>query len=132
MSAQKVPSHLPELPIYQKAKDIFVLSHNISTYLRDDLMLLDRDGNESEYIYFSGDIVQQSHSLAPHILKAELEVFQENRHKHVTSVRKLTNRLYRNCIRLEKSNSNGKDYLKVLKSELKKFNKLQKNWALTL
>ena len=132
MSAQTIPSHLPELPIYQKAKDIFVLSHNISTYLRDDLMLLDHEGNESEYIYFSGDIVQQSNSLAPHILKAELEVFQENRHKHVTSVRKLTNRLYRNCVRLEKSNSNGKDYLKVLKSELKKFNKLQKTWALTL
>lgn len=132
MSVNTIPSHLPEMPIYKKAMDIFALSHNISTYLREDLMVLDHNGKDHKHIYFSGDIVQQSISLAPQILKAELELYSENKHKHVTSVKQLTNRLYRNCLRLEKTNSNGKDYLHLLKSELKKFNKLHKTWALTL
>jgi hypothetical protein len=33
---------------------------------------------------------------------------------------------------LEKSNSNGKDFLPILRQELKKFRKLQRHWMLTL
>jgi hypothetical protein len=126
------PLNLSELPIYQKALDIFALSQNISTYLNDDLSSLQFDGSEDNNIYFSGDIVQQSVSLAPEILNAELERHSERKHKHVASLRRLTNRLYKNSYRLEKSNSNGKDFLPILRSELKKFKKLQSSWMLTL
>jgi len=121
-----------ELPIYKKAVEIFDLSHRISSYLNEDLCALDSEGKEDLFIYFSGDIIQQSNSLAPEILKAEQETFSENKYKHVFAVKELTNRLYKNCRRLERSNSNGKDYLKVLKTELRKFKKLQHTWSLTL
>lgn len=126
------PLNLSELPIYQKALDIFALSQNISTYLNDDLSPLKSDGSEDTNIYFSGDIIQQSISLAPEILNAELERHSERKHKHVDSLRRLTNRLYKNSYRLERSNSNGKDFLPILRSELKKFKKLQSSWMLTL
>lgn len=125
-------THHSELPIYKKAVEIFDLSHRISTYLSDDLCHLNHEGKEDSNIYFSGDIVQQSNSLAPEILKAEQELFSEEKHKHVFALRQLTNRLYKNCKRLERSNSNGKDYLVVLKKELTKFKKLQHTWSLTL
>ena len=64
--------------------------------------------------------------------KAELEKFSDKKHKHIASVRRLTNLLYKNCSRVEKSNSNGKDFLPILRSELKKFKKLQSTWMLTL
>lgn len=128
----QIPSHLPELPIYQKAIDISHLSHNISIYLRDDLSHLDSDGKENKNIYFSGDIVQQSVSLAPEIIRAELETYSHKKHKHLSTLKTLTNRLYKNCSRLEKSSSNGKDYILVLRKELKSFKKLQRSWALTL
>ncbi len=128
----KVPSHLSNTPIYKKAIDIFTLSQNISTYLEHDLSSLKDDGTEDSDIYFSGDIVQQSVSLVPEILNAELERYSERRHKHVATLKRLTSLLYKNSYRLERSNSNGKDFLPILRSELKKFKKLQRTWLLTL
>jgi len=127
-----IPSHLSESPLYQKAMEIIILSRSISTYINQDLAYLNPDGSEDSNIYFSGDIVQQSTSLAPEIVNAELERYSDKKHKHVASVERLTNKLYHNCKRLMYCNSNGKDYLPILRSELKKFKHLQKIWILTL
>jgi len=127
-----IPSHLPDLPIYKKALEIFSLSRKISTYLSYDLSHLLDDGKEDTTIYFSGDIVQQSESLAPQIIKAEAEIYSENKHKHAATVRRLTNLLYKNCKRLEQCNSNGKDFIPILRKELQMFKKLQRHWTLTM
>ena len=126
-----IPGHLPSLPIYKKALEIVILSRSISAYLNYDLVDLLPNGRENKHIYFSGDIVQQSISLAPEIEKAEKENFLDKKHKHALNVYELTNRLYKSCSRLEVSNSNGKDYLSVLRNELKTFRKLQRSWMLT-
>ena len=126
------PSNLSELPIYKKAIEIFALSQSISMYLNHDLSKLKSDGTEDINIYFSGDIVQQSVSLAPEIVNAELERYSDRKYKHIASLRRLTNMLYKNSYRLEHSNSNGKDFLPILRSELKKFKQLQRSWMLTL
>lgn len=112
--------------------DIIVLSRSISTYLNQDLAYLNADGTEDNDIYFSGDIVQQSTSLAPEIINAELEKCSHKKNRHLESLDRLTTRLYTNCRRLEKSNSNGKDYLPILRGELRKFRKLQRHWMMTL
>lgn len=126
------PLNLSELPVYQKALEIFALSQNISTYLNHDLSNLKSDGSEDISIYFSGDIIQQSVSLVPEIMNAEKERYSDRKQKHVDSLKRLTNKLYKNSYRLERSNSNGKDFLPILRSELKKFKKLQNSWMLTL
>lgn len=126
------PPNLSDLPIYKKAIDIFALSQSISSYLNQDLSGLKDDGTEDNNIYFSGDIVQQSVSLAPEIANAELERHSDRKYKHLASLKRLTNMLYKNSYRLEKSNSNGKDFLPILRSELRKFKKLQRTWMLTL
>ena len=127
-----LPSHLSDLPIYRKAMDIIMLSRSISTYLNQDLSYLNTDGTEDTNIYFSGDIVQQSTSLAPEIINAERERHSDKKHKHLESLDRLTSKLYNNCRRLESSKSNGKDYLPILRGELKKFRKLQRSWMMTL
>ncbi|GAA4281212.1 hypothetical protein [Gaetbulibacter aestuarii] len=126
------PPNLSDLPIYKKAIDIFALSQSISSYLNQDLSGLKDDGTEDNNIYFSGDIVQQSVSLAPEIANAELQKHSDRKYKHLASLKRLTNMLYKNSYRLEKSNSNGKDFLPILRSELRKFKKLQRTWILTL
>lgn len=127
-----VPSHLSNLPIYKKALEIFSLSRKISSCLNHDLAPLKIDGTEDEHIYFSGDIVQQSESLVPEIIKAEEEKSSDKKYKHIATIEKLINLLNINCKRLEYSNSNGKDYLPILKNELKKFKLLQRSWMLNL
>lgn len=126
------PNRLPQSPIYKKALEIFTLSRHISTYMTDDLAVLRDDGQEDPAIYFGGDIVQQSVSLVPEILKAESQTFSEEKHKYAASVTRLVNTLHKNCERLELANSNGKDFLPILRGEIKKFRKLQRNWMLTL
>ena len=125
-------NNLPLSPILKKAIDIFTLSRHISDNLIHDLAPLRKNGSEDPNIYFTGDIVQQSISLAPEILKAESKVYSDDKHKHVESLSQLTNVLYNNCERLEKSNSRGKEFLPLLRKELKKFKKLQRIWMLTL
>ncbi len=112
--------------------EIITLSRSISTYLNQDLSSLLEDGSENSHIYFSGDIVQQSVSLAPEIVKAEQERHSDKKYKHIASIQRLTHLLNKNIKRLEKANSNGKDYLPLLNSELKTFKKLQRSWMLTL
>ncbi len=125
------PNRLPPSPIYKKAQEIFTLSRHISSYITDDLAVLQEDGNEDPSIYFGGDIVQQSVSLVPEIMKAESQTYAEEKHKYAASLTRLVNRLHKNCERLERTNSNGKDFLPILRGELKKFRKLQRNWMLT-
>ncbi len=126
------PYNKPISPIHKKALEIFTLSSQISKYLIYDLAPLQSNGFEDPSIYFTGDIVQQSNSLAPQIMQAESKLFSEERHQHVLSLSHLTNVLYKNCERLERVNSNGKEFLPLLRKELKKFKKLQHIWMLTL
>ena len=130
--ATHISHKFPQTALYKKAQEIFALSRSISDYFVHDLAALKEDGSENDHIYFTGDIVQQSTNLAPEILKAESQLFSEAKQKHAASVARLTNLLYKNCERLEHSNSNGKEFLNLLRYELKKFRKLQRTWMLTL
>jgi hypothetical protein len=127
-----IPNHFPQSALHKKAMDIFTLARNVSAYFVHDLAHLQPNGLEDPNIYFTGDIVQQSVSLAPEILKAESQPFAEEKYKSAASVTRLTNLLYKNCERLEHVNSNGKDFLPLLQTEIKKFRRLQRTWMLTL
>ncbi len=128
----KLPMPLPQSPIYKKALEIFTLSKNISQYLVHDMSNINEHGEEHPDIYFTGDIVQKSVSLFPEIVNAENKTFSEDKHKHAASVVFLTKSLYKNCVRLEKSVPNGKEFLVLLRRELNRFKKMQRNWLLTL
>ena len=117
---------------YKKAIEIGSLSKIISNYLRADLSVLKSNGREDLNVYFSGDIIRQSDSLAPEIMKAEQEPFSEQKQKHAETLKWLTNRLFFNCSRLEKCNSDGREFISILSRELHKFKKLHKNWMLTI
>ncbi len=122
----------PKSPFYIKAQEIFTLSRGIASYVIEDITFRDPHNHEDPTLYLTGDIVQQSVALGPEILKAEQHLFQQDKHKHIASVERLSKLLYVNCKRLEKTHSNGKDFLPILRKELKKFRKLQHTWNLTL
>lgn len=118
--------------LYKKALEIFTLSRSISNYLVHDLAPLQNNGSEHPHIYFTGDIIRQSDALAPKIITAENQTFQDERIRHATSLIHITNRLYKNCERLEQSESNGKEFLILLRKELRKFKHLQRSWMMSL
>lgn len=118
--------------LYLKAQEIRNISRRISDYLIPDLSGLNEKGLEDKNVYFTGDIIRHSNSLIFNISKAESEYFQDNRKKYISSVNRLTDMLYKACEKLEKSNSNGREFLKILRRELIKFRKLQAYWKLGL
>jgi len=118
--------------LHRTALEILKLSRNISNYLVHDLSSLQNNGTENPYIYFTGDIIRQSDTLAIKIIDAESQTFKDDRLKHATSLIHTTNKLYKNCQRLELSSSNGKDFLILLRKELRKFRRLQKSWLMSL
>ncbi len=130
MSFQRTPEL--HAAFYKKAIEIGSLSKLVSDYLKADLSALKPNGLEDSNIYFSGDIIRQSDSLAPEIIKAEKELFFEQKHKHAETLKWLTNRLFTNFKRLENCNSDGREFVSILNKELHKFKKLQKNWMLTM
>ncbi|MDR5589630.1 hypothetical protein [Christiangramia sp. SM2212] len=125
-------SESPRQALYLKAREIMHMSKYISDYLVPDLAVLNENGNEDKYVYFTGDIVRHSNSLIPNIIKAENEFFQEARTQYVNAIGTLTDRLSRNCEKLEFTNSNGKEFVNLLRKEIQKFRKLQRVWKLTL
>ncbi len=118
--------------LYKKAFEILKLSRSISAYLVHDLAPLQNNGNENPFVYFTGDIIRQSDSLVPIIKNAESQVFQDDRIKYANSLINHTNKLYKNCKRLEKSDSNGIEFIALLRKELRKFKRLQRNWMMSL
>ncbi|WP_026935437.1 hypothetical protein [Christiangramia echinicola] len=118
--------------LYFKAQEIMQISRRISDYLVPDMAVLNESGTEDQSIYFTGDIIRNSHSLILNINKAETEFFQDSRMQYVASVSRLTERLYKSCERLEYVSSNGRDFLVVLRKEIQRFRKLQRVWRLSL
>ncbi|KRO66745.1 MAG: hypothetical protein ABR84_04710 [Cryomorphaceae bacterium BACL21 MAG-121220-bin10] len=127
-----IPNSLRYPPIYLKAMEILQLSRHAAYTFVDDLCGLQSDGKEHPGIYFTGDMVQQSVSLGPEILKAEGQTFSEDKRHYAHRVRRLTKLLVATCERIEHSPVQSKDFLQMLKKELKLFKKLQRTWLLTL
>lgn len=119
-------------PIYNKALEILSLSRNISQYLNYEMSTLKHDNREHPAIYLTGDIILHSNYLGDSILEAENEILSENREKHLTAIEKWTYRLHKNCERLEKQSDYGKDFIRLLKYEVRRFRVLQRKWMLTL
>lgn len=128
----QIPNQLRYPPIYHKALDILKLSRHASFTFADDLCAMQNNGQEHPGIYFTGDMIQQSVCLAPEILKAEEQTYSEDKRRYAKRVRRLTRLLLATCERIEKSPIQSKDFLLLLRREIKAFKKLQLTWLLTL
>lgn len=119
-------------PLYKKALEILSLSRNISQYLHYEMGPLTSEGKDHPTIYLTGDIILHSNFLGVSILDAENESLSENRDKHLTAIEIWAYRLHKNSERLEHHSSSGKDFVRLLRHELRKFRVLHRKWMQTL
>lgn len=118
--------------MYEHASQIKVLSEHVSQYLNYDLNSLDEQGKEHPGIYLTGDIILHSYFLGDAVLNSEKEVLSENREKYHSITEKWLYRLHKNCERLEKYTCNGKEFVQLLKHEIRKFQILHRKWRTRL
>ncbi len=124
--------NLSQLYLYQKALEIFKLSRQVAAYITDDkdVISMYRSGKKTDN--YADNLVMNAFRLAPKI--AETEV-QDNPHvklKHARSLRYFIDRLYQDCLKLERSKINGSDFVRMLRRELRLFKKAHKLYVSSL
>ena len=118
--------------IYQKSLDIFKLSRSVAAYITDDkdLVSMYRSGNKSDN--YADNLVLNAFRLVPKIAEAESQENQRTKLKYAKSLRYYIDVIYKNCLQLESTKIQGRDFVKLLRKELKKFRKIHRNYVNSL
>ncbi|MEL4307794.1 hypothetical protein [Joostella sp. CR20] len=124
--------NVTKLPVYKKALYIFKLSRQIVEYLRGDKSVLAMYNSEHACDQFSDKLVMASLGLAPKIAMAETSPDLSIKMASVSSLQHTTSALLHYCENLEISHGQGKEFLHLLRKEVKKFGHLQSKWALSV
>jgi len=118
--------------IYQKSLDIFKLSRSVAAYITDDkdLISMYRSGNRTDN--YADNLVLNAFRLVPKIAETESQENKSAKLKYAKSLRYYIDVIYKNCIQLENTKIQGKDFVRLLRNELKKFRKIHKNYVNSL
>lgn len=115
--------------IYKKALDIFKLSRSVATYITDDkdVITMYRSGNKSDN--YADNLVMNAFRLVPKVVEAEIQESPKIKLKYAKSLRYFIDRLYQDCLNLESTRIQGKDFVRMLRNELKMLRKIHKNYV---
>ena len=124
--------NINELIIYKKSMDIFKLSRQIASYVTDDkdVISMYRSGCKSDN--YADNLVMNAFRLVPKIVEAETQENPRVKLKYARSLRYFIDRLYQNCLQLENTKIQGKDFVIMLRRELKKLRKIHTNYVSSL
>jgi len=125
-------SHLNQLVIYQKSLDIFKLSRLIADYISYDKNILDLQKSKRKEYRYASHIVLDALGLAPKIAETELEKNPSVKLKYAKSLSKFIDRIYSNSVKLEKTRTQGKDFIKLLRKELIQLRELHMHYVNSL
>ena len=113
-------SHISQLVIYKKSLDIFDLSRRIASYITDDKDLISMYKSGSKSDNYADNLVLNAYRLVPKIVEAEIQDNQILKLKQAKSLKYFIERIYQDCLMLESLKIQGKDFVQLLRKELKK------------
>jgi len=120
------------LSIYQKSLDIFKLSRHVASYVTDDkdMISMYRSGSKSDN--YADNLVMNAFRLVPKIVETEIQENPILKLRYAKSLRYFIDCLYQDCLKLESLKIQGKDFVKLLRRELKKLRKIHRHYVNTL
>jgi len=123
---------LNKLVIYKKSIDIFKLSRRVASYITDDkdMISMYRSGSKSDN--YADNLVINAFRLVPKIVETESQENSGLKLKYAKSLRHYIDRLYKNCLQLENTKIQGKDFVKLLRKELRSLYKIHKRYVNSL
>lgn len=124
--------NLNQLNIYQKSLDIFKLSRHVASYVTDDkdLISMYRSGNKSDN--YADNLVMNAFRLVPKIVETETQENPRLKLKYAKSLRYFIDRIYQDCKSLESTKIQGKDFVIMLRKELKSLRKIHRQYVNSL
>lgn len=123
---------LNHLSIYQKSLDIFNLSRHIANYVSNDKSMLSMYNSCKLSDQFADSIVMNALGLVPKIVEAEIQENPQLKLKHALSVRFFIDHLYQDCLNLERTKINGKDFVRMLRKELLLLKRMHRRYVKSL
>jgi len=124
--------NIDHLIIYKKSLDIFKLSRRVASYITDDkdVISMYRSGNASDN--YADNLVMNAFRLVPKIVETETQENPRLKLKYAKSLRYFIDRLYHSCLQLEKTKIQGKDFVVMLRRELKLLRKIHRGYVRSL
>lgn len=122
-------NNLNQLVIYQKSMDIFKLSRHIASYISYDKDILSMHKSLKKADKYASNLVMDALGLVPKIAETENQKNPKLKLKYAKSLRFFIDRLNNHCLQLEHTKIQGKDFLKLLRKELKKLREIHKHYV---
>lgn len=115
--------------IYRKSLDIFQLSRRVAAYITDDKTVVSmyRSGDIKDN--YADNLVMNSFRLVPKVVEIETQESTVNKLKYAQSLRYFIDRIYQDCLNLEKTRIPGKDFVRMLRKELISLKRIHKNYV---
>lgn len=124
--------NLNQLVIYQKSLYIFKLARRITSYITNDKDVLSMYLSDKRSYRYADNLLMNALGLVPKIVETECEENPGLKLKYAVSLRYFIDRLYQNCLQLESTKIQGKDFVKLLRKELKNLRQIHKNYVKSL
>jgi hypothetical protein len=123
---------LGKLVLYQKSLAIFELARRVASYITDDkdMIFMYRSGSKTDN--YADNLVMNAYRLVPKIAEVETQNSKSLKLKLAKSLRYFIDRIYQDCITLENTKIQGKDFVQLLRDELKHLRKIHKKYVKSL
>tara|TARA_R110002051_G_scaffold100879_3_gene171335 strand:- start:25560 stop:25946 length:387 start_codon:yes stop_codon:yes gene_type:complete len=124
--------NLTTLPVYRKAMDLCFISREIVSYVTNnkDLLYLYKSNSFRDSI---ADAILMDAILIPQkIVLAERSSCDSVRNSTIRHINIMTKNIFSYCRGLEKDGFKEREYIQLLREELKKFRKSYKIWKRSL
>jgi hypothetical protein len=124
--------NLKQSLIYQKSIDIFHLSRRIAAYVTNEKDIQSMYLSNKESDRFANNLVMDSLGLVPKIAETEIQENPMIKLKYAKSLQYFIDSLYTNCLKLESTKINGKDFVRMLRKELILLKRMHKRYVKSL
>lgn len=116
------------LPVYNKALEIFRVSRAIACSISDNKNILEMGFSENSNHRCAGEIVSDSLQLAPGLATVQCTSNPSLRLRRAKQIRKAVHRIISGCKKLEFDGAREKEFLTILRSEILQFDHLFSEW----
>ena len=118
--------------IYQKSIDIFKLSRSVASYVTDDKDVISMSHSANEVDNYADNLIMNALKLVPKVVETETQESPSKKLRYAKSLRYFIDRLYQDCLHLEGSRIHGKDFVRMLRKELKSLRKIHRLYVNSL
>ncbi len=124
--------NINQLVIYQKSLYIFKLARRITSYITNDKDILSMYMSDKRSYRYADNLLMNALGLVPKIVETECQKNPSLKLKYALSLRYFIDGLYQNCLQLESTKIQGKDFVRLLRKELRHLRKIHKHYVKSL